>query len=105
MHELCYVNLSAVEAEQPAPSSYELNLVRILATVPTASHAEMDEIYKTVYRMQLRGKREKLAHRRSSLINMLEGRIRAAQRGALRHAKFNNFIGPLTVQQQNGHPF
>ena len=106
MHSLCYVNISNIEVPQPAPSKYMLELERLIEEVPTASHARLDEIWASVYNIHPRVKRrDPLVQRRAHLVTTLRGRIASQARGQMYYARMEKFIGPLTIQQRNGHPF
>lgn len=105
MHPLCYVNVSNIEVPEPQPSAYMQKLEDLILQVPSASHARLDEIYAEVFNVRFRGRREVLVQRRAQLVASLRQRI-ASQARALQHrARMEAFIGPLTIQQRNGHPF
>ena len=105
MHQMCYYRIDNIEVEPQPPTQWELRYQEILATVPTASHAELDQIMVEHNRVRLGGRREVLVQRRATVTSMLQHRIRNAQLGAVNAARRERFIGPLTIQMQNGHPF
>ncbi len=105
MHQMCYYRIDNIEVEPQQPTQWELRYQEILATVHNASHAELDQIMRQHFRVRVKGRREVLVQRRSTVANMLQHRIRNAQEGAVNAARRAKFIGPLTIQMQNGHPF
>lgn len=105
MHPLCYINLSNIEVPQPAPSAYMQKLEDLIHQVPSASHARIDEIYAEVFNVRFRGRREVLVQRRAELVRSLRQRINSQARALYQQAQKAAFIGPLTIQQRNGHPF
>lgn len=105
MHPLCYINLSNIEVEQPAPSPYMQKLEELILQVPTASHARIDEIWAEVFNVRFRGRRAVLVQRRADLIASLRRRIASQARALYQQAQKEAFIGPMTIQQRNGHPF
>ena len=105
MHPLCYINLSNIEVEQPAPSPYMQKLEDLILQVPTASHARIDEIWAEVFNVRFRGRRDVLVQRRADLVASLRRRIASQARALYQQAQKEAFIGPLTIQQRNGHPF
>lgn len=106
MHPLCYINLSNIEVDQPPPSEYMLMLEDLILQVPTASHARIDEIYKSIFNIRFATKRRNvLVSRRAELISTLQRRIASQARALHYQARKAAFIGPLTIQQRNGHPF
>lgn len=106
MHPLCYYRIDNIEAEQPAPSKYMLELEQLILEIPTASHARLDEIWASVYNVRhQRGRRDVLVQRRAHLITSLRQRITSQARALHQRARMEKFIGPLTIQMQNGHPF
>ena len=105
MHHMCYYRIDNIEVEPQTPTQWELRYREILATVASASHAELDKIMTEHFRISLRGRREVLVQRRASITSLLQHRIRSAQQGAINTARRAKFIGPLTIQMQNGHPF
>lgn len=105
MHPLCYVNISNIEADQPPPSAYMQKLEELILQVPTASHARIDEIWAEVFNVRFRGRRDVLVQRRADLVHSLRRRIDSQARALHYQARKDKFIGPLTIQQRNGHPF
>lgn len=106
MHPLCYYRIDNIEVEPQQPTSWELKALDILVRVPTMRHAELDEIEAQHFRLRLRTKRrEVLVQRRATVTHMLQASIRNSQVGAINAARRAKFIGPLTIQMQNGHPF
>ena len=105
MHQMCYYRIDNIEVEPQPPTQWELRYQDILATVARASHAELDQIMTEHFRITLRGRRQVLVQRRATVASMLQHRIRNAQVGAVNAARRAKFIGPLTIQMANGHPF
>lgn len=106
MHPLCYYRIDNIDVDPQPPTRWEIEAREILARVPTMRHAEIDEIEDRHFRLRYRSKRrEPLVQRRASLVHYLQARIRNAQLGAMNEARRAKFIGPLTIQMRNGHPF
>lgn len=105
MHPLCYVNISNIEVEQPAPSPYMQKLEHLILQVPTASHSRIDEIWWDIFSVRFRGRRDLLVQRRAGLVQSLRRRIDSQARALYQQAQKEAFIGPMTIQQRNGHPF
>jgi hypothetical protein len=105
MHPLCYINLSNIEVPQPTPSAYMQKLEDLIHQVPSASHARIDEIWWDIFSVRFRGRREVLVQRRAELVRSLRQRIASQARALHNRARMDAFIGPLTIQQRNGHPF
>ena len=105
MHPMCYYRIDNIEVEPQPATRWELQYREILATVPTASHAVLDQIMTEHFRIRLGGRREVLVQRRATVTSMLEHRIRSAQQSAINAARRQRFVGPLTIQMANGHPF
>jgi len=106
MHPLCYYRIDNIEVEPQPPTKWELECHDLIARVPALRHAELDEIEDRIFRLRHRTKsRDVLVVRRAQLIQMLQHRIRRLQNGAMNEARRAKFIGPLTIQMRNGHPF
>lgn len=105
MHPLCYYRIDNIEVEPQPPTKWEIETRATLATVPSASHAALDQILLQYYRVKLTGRREVLVQRRATVTNLLLARIRNLQRNEENRVRRERFIGPLTIQMANGHPF
>jgi hypothetical protein len=106
MHPLCYYRIDNIDVEPQPPSKWEIECQDLIARVPAMRHAELDEVEDQVFRLRHRTKRrDVLVQRRATLISMLHNRIRRLQIGAMNEARRARFIGPLTIQMRNGHPF
>ena len=105
MHPMCYYRIDNIEVDPQPATKLEIQDRELIARVAVARHAELDEIVAKYLNIRLRGRREVLVQRRASLTYMLNGRIRQAQQSAINQARRAKFIGPLTIQMQNGHPF
>lgn len=106
MHPMCYYRIDNIDVEPQPPTSWEIRYREIIARVPAMRHAELDEIEDKYFHLRHRVKRrDPLVQRRASLIHFLQARIRSVQLGAIAEARRAKFIGPLTIQMQNGHPF
>jgi len=106
MHHLCYFRTDNISVNGPFPinsrTQFELELCE---EGQSASHARIDEINELLYRRPIHGKRDLLKYRRESFIHNANSIRRRAQENAFAIANREAFIGPLTIQQQNGHPF
>lgn len=105
MHQMCYYRIDNIEVEPQPVTRREIQARELIARVATARHAELDQIMAEHFNVRLRGRRDVLVQRRASITSMLQSRIRNAQVGAINAARRAKFIGPLTIQMQNGHPF
>jgi hypothetical protein len=105
MHPMCYYRIDNIEVGPQPVTEREIKAREILARVPTARHAELDQIVFENFRIRLGGGREVLIQRRASIARMLEARIRNYQESEINRARRAKFIGPLTIQMENGHPF
>jgi hypothetical protein len=106
MHPLCYIKTDNIEVEVPEQTEQERKILSLLENVEKSSHADLDELFSILhpYRV-MRGNRDPLKYRRMHFINSVEAKVRVIQRSALAKARIDAFIGPLTIQQRNGHPF
>ena len=105
MHQMCYYRIDNIDVEPQPPTKWEIEARSILATVTKASHAQLDQIMLQHFRVRLGGRREILVQRRATAVSLLEGRIYNLRRNAENQARRERFIGPLTIQMANGHPF
>jgi len=105
MHQMCYYRIDNIEVEPQPVTRWEIQCRNLLDIVPRASHAQLDEIMTEYFHIRVGGRREVLAQRRATVTSMLEHRIRNAQQAAINAARRAKFIGPLTIQMANGHPF
>ena len=102
----CRVKVDHVQlTEEPELTPYETRLREFLAFVETANHAKLDEMNNELRRIPSRGRRPKLNERRAALKHFLEIRIKKQREAVVHRAKIDAFIGPITTQQHNGHPF
>ncbi len=106
MHPLCYYRIDNIDVEPQPVTRWEIEAHEMLARVPAMRHAELDAVMSAKFNFRFANKRrDVLAVRRATLIQMLNARIRNAQQSAINTARRAKFIGPLTIQMQNGHPF
>jgi hypothetical protein len=106
MHQLCYFNTSNIEiTETPATHPQEEQLAAVALTVPTMRHADLDEFFKKFCNIWERGRRKLLVHRKQQATNTIKRQIENVRRNQINQAKRAAFIGPLTIQMRNGHPF
>lgn len=85
--------------------AYLDNLRALAARIPTASHDELDAIHAQLSNIKGRGRRPKLADRRTALANMVARKIANTEKLVAENAARDAFIGPRTLREQNGHPF
>lgn len=105
MHPICYFRTDNIDVTGPFPAPRWINsYLDAEKRVDTAKHAELDEIEANL-RILTSGKRLKLKDRRSRLHHDVKAAFRRAQEQGFSEAKRAAFIGPLTISQQNGHPF
>jgi hypothetical protein len=103
----CYVRLENIELlEEPDLTPYEDRLERLLSRVPTATHDQLTEIAKEsgVHHFSKRGN-QKIASRRAGLIRMLTAMQKNSRTALRQRAALKLFIGPMTDQMRNGHPY
>ena len=105
MYSMCYYRIDNIEVDPQPATKWELKYRELLATVPKASHAVLDQIVSEHFPIPLSGRREVLVQRRATVTSLLEHRIYNEQRGAMNAARRKKFIGPLTIKMENGHPF
>lgn len=107
MHSICYINVKGITLEtEPELSKLELKLLAILETISKASHAGLDEIALKVFNhVELRSRRPKLDDRRKRYASRMHAQLELERENIIHNAKINKFIGPLTMAQENGHPF
>ena len=106
MHQMCYYRIDNIEVEPQPATQQEIRARELLACVPAMRHAELDAVMSAHFNVRFATKRrEVLVQRRATLVHMLQARIRNAQSGAVDAARRAKFIGPLTIQMRNGHPF
>jgi hypothetical protein len=105
MHQMCYYRIDNIEVEPQLATRWEIEARTILGTVARASHAELDQIMLQHFRIRLGGRREVLVQRRATTVSLLEGRIYNLRRNEENRVRRERFIGPLTIQMANGHPF
>jgi hypothetical protein len=106
-HPLCYFNTNNIEiTETPPTHPYEEKLAAIIPTIPKMSHAELDKFEAKFCNIRgHRGRRDLLALRRNRAQHQLDNQIKNVRRGQINEFKRAAFIGPLTIQMRNGHPF
>ena len=106
MHRLCYFNTSNIEiTETPATHPQEEKLAAVALTVPKMRHAELDEFFKKFCNIRARGRRDLLVRRKQLATNAIKRQIENVRRNQINQAKRAAFVGPLTIQMRNGHPF
>ena len=101
----CYYRIDNIEVEAQPATKMEIQMSEILATVPKASHAQLDKIVLDHFPSRHCGRREVLVRRRTNVTSLIEQRIYIAQQSAVNRVRRARFIGPLTDRMANGHPF
>ena len=104
-HYSCYYRIDNIEVEAQPATKMEIQMREILATVPKASHAQLDQIVSDHFPTRACGRREKLVTRRANVAALANSRIYNVQQSAVNRVRRARFIGPLTTQMENGHPF
>ena len=106
MHPMCYFRTDNIQVMGPFPASeWATKQLSIETEIDTARHARLDEICEHLGIRDHRGPRYPLKIRRIRLHHHMAAVRRRAQEGAFVTARRAAFIGPLTIAQQNGHPF
>lgn len=106
MHHLCYFRIDNIEVEPQPVSDREIELRELIARVPTMRHAELDDLLHRMSNIRIVGRRrDVLSYRRAQMISLLERRIEMCRAGIINRIRRERFIGPLTIQMRNGHPF
>ena len=106
MHPMCYFRIDNIQVMGPFPAGeWATRQLAFEPEIATAGHARLDEINERLGIRYHRGPRHTLKVRRAQLGHHMEYLRRRVQMGAFLTARRAAFIGPLTIAQQNGHPF
>ena len=106
MHQMCYYRIDNIDVEPQPATRWEIHAREILLRVPAMRHAELDATMAGHFNVRFANKRrDVLAVRRGHRTQMLQARIRHAPQGPINDIRRERFIGPLTIQMANGHPF
>jgi len=106
MHPICYFRTDNIQVMGPFPApSYLRRYLEVADRINTAKHAELDELEIIFYRRKFTGRRQTIQARRNGLRETIYSQCWIAQKRGFDDARRAAFIGPLTVSQQNGHPF
>jgi len=111
MHPSCYFRTDNINATGPfLPGPHALRAMDAVAGLDACrTHAQIDSIEEAVVRnsaaVRIRGGKGTLACRKLRLRQIVDQVLRRSQEGGFASARRDAFIGPLTIQMQNGHPF
>lgn len=110
MHALCYFRTDNIDITGPFPlPEYHSNIVEYLSELEQVKrHSQIDELEKKILRnsrIHTAGHKMTIRDRKIRIANKAASILRDVQDQAFRRAKREAFIGPLTIQMENGHPF